>query len=170
MIQIWFCRNDTIQLDLSKKNFFSVKEAMNYIPGIEEWKKVPVFKILESPGSWSSPMLPILLWKQKIIANIDSSTISPSFKFELICHYKITSWHYIITKSSIVDDLRVWYPPLVFFISMQGITKKIKCYRSWHLHVQSRKEKHQNKMWNLSKINNQGTKINLIFLFWFFYC
>ena len=128
LIQITLCRNARIQMDLSKNkhNRFSAEEAINYIPRTNKRKKVPVCEMHESSGSFSYPMLPILSWKLKIIAYRDSSTIHPSSKLELLCQYKMTSWHYIVTKSSIIDDPGVRDPPLVFLFSMQNITKKIK--------------------------------------------
>ena len=44
----------------------------------------------------------------------------------LYCHEEMTSWHYIVTKSTIVDDLGVREPPLVCLFSVRIITKKIK--------------------------------------------
>ena len=41
------------------------------------------------------------------IAYRASSTIHSSFKMELLCQYKMIFWQYIVTKSSIIDDLRV---------------------------------------------------------------
>ena len=61
-----------------------------------------------------------------MIAYRDSSTIHPSSKLELFCQHKITSSYYIVTKSSIIDDVGVRDPPLAFLFSMQNITKKIK--------------------------------------------
>ena len=128
LIIIALCGNARIQMDLSKNkhNRFSAEEAINYIPRTEKRKKVPVCEMLESFGSSFSPMLPISLWKPKMIAYRDSSTIHPSSKLELLYQYKMTSWHYITTKSSIIDDLGVRDPPLFFLFSMQNITKKIK--------------------------------------------
>ena len=79
-------------MDLSKNkhNHFSAEEATNYIPRIEKRKKVPVGEMLESSGSFSSLMLPILSWKLKIMAYRGSSTIHPSSKLELLCQYKMT--------------------------------------------------------------------------------
>ena len=128
LIQITLCRNARIRMDLlkNKHNRFSVEEAINYILRTEKRKKVPECETLESSGSLSSPMLPILLWKLKIIAYRGRSTIHTSSKLELLCQYKMTSWNYIVTKSSIIDDPGVRDLPLVFLFSMQNITKKIK--------------------------------------------
>ena len=125
LIQITLCRNARIQMDLSKNkhNRFSAEEAINYIPRTEKRKKVPVCEMLESSRSLSSPMLPILSWKLKIIAYRGSSTIPPSSKLELLCQCEMTS---IVTKSSIIDDLGVRDPPLVCLFSVQNITKNIK--------------------------------------------
>ena len=78
LIQITICRDARIQMDLSKykHNLFSAEEAINYIPRTKKRKKVPVCEMLKSSLSLSSPMLPILSWKLKIIAYRDSSTIT----------------------------------------------------------------------------------------------
>ena len=89
---------------LLKKNRFSAEEAKNYIPHIKKRKKVPVCEMLEISGFVSSTMLPILSWKLKMIAYRESSTILSSSKLELFCPYEMTS---IVTKSSIINDLRV---------------------------------------------------------------
>ena len=123
LIQIIIFRNVRIQMVLLKKNRFSAEEAKNYIPRIEKRKKLPVCEMLEISGFMSSTMLPILSWKLKMIAYRESSTIPSSSKLELFCPHEITS---IVTKSSIINDLRVWDPPLVFLFSVQNITKKIK--------------------------------------------
>ena len=123
LIQMKICRNARIQMVLSKNNRSSAEEAKNYIPRSEKRKKVPVCEMLEISGSMSSTLLPILSWKLKIIAYRGSSTIHPSSKLELLCQYKMTS---IVTKSSIIDDLGVRDPRLVFLFSLQNITKKIK--------------------------------------------
>ena len=115
------CRNVTIQMDLSNSNCFSAEEAKHCIPCTEKRKKVPVYEMLEFSWSLSSSMIPILSWKLKIIACRCSSTIPPSSK--LLCQCDMTS---IVTKSSIIDDLGVWDPPLVCLFSVQNITKKIK--------------------------------------------
>ena len=126
LIQITLCRNARIQMDLSKNkhNRFSAEEAMNYIPLTEKRKKV--CEMVESSRSLSSPMLPILSWKLKIIAYRGRSTIHTSSKLELLCQYKMTSWHYIITKSSIIDDLeseiRLW----VFCFLCKTLPKRSK--------------------------------------------
>ena len=61
-------------------------------------------------------MLPIFSWELKIIAYRGSFTIPSSSTLELLCQCEMTSWYYIVTKSSIVDDLwvrdRLWF---VFF-------------------------------------------------------
>ena len=123
LIQIALSRNARIQMNLSKNNSFSAEEAKNYIPRTEKWKKVPVCEMLEPSASLSSPMVPILSWKLKIIAYRRSSVIPLSSKLALLGQYEMTS---IDTKNSIIDDLGVRYPPLVCLFSMQNITKKIK--------------------------------------------
>ena len=101
-------------MDLSKNNRFSVEEAMNFIPRTDKTKKVPVYEMLESSGSFSSPMVPILSWK------LGTSTIPLSSKLELLCQYEMNSWQYIVTKNSIVD------PPLVCFFSEPNVLTKEK--------------------------------------------
>ena len=123
LIQMKMCRNVRIQMVLSKNNRFSAEDAKNYIPRSEKRKKVPVCEMLEISGSMSSTVLPILSWKLKIKAYRGSSTIHPSSKLELLFQYEMTS---IVTKSSIIDNLGVRDPPLVFLFSVQNITKKIK--------------------------------------------
>ena len=105
-------------------------------------EKVPVCEMHFS-GSLSSSMLSILSWKLKTIAYRGSSTIPPSSQLELLCQCELTS---IVRKSSIIDDLGVRDPPLVCLLSVQNITKNIKTSQSRHLHFQSQKEGHQNKV------------------------
>ena len=94
LIQITFCRNARIQMNLSKSkhNRFSAEEAINYIPHTQKRKKVPVCEMFESSRSLPSTMLPILLWKLKIIAYTDSSTIHPSL-----------SWSYFVNTKWLPD-------------------------------------------------------------------
>ena len=68
LIQIKLCRDASIQVDLSKNNHFSIKEAISYIPWTEKRKKVTVCEILGSSASLFSSMVPILSWKLQIIA------------------------------------------------------------------------------------------------------
>ena len=124
-IQITLSRNARIQMDLSKNNRFSQEEATNYVPRIEKRKKVQASKTHESSGSLCSPKFPILSWKLKIIASRGSSTIPPSFKLELLCQYEMTSWHYIVTDSSIIDDLGVRDPLLVCLFPVQTLPKRL---------------------------------------------
>ena len=121
LIQITPCRNAIIQMDLSN-NSFSAEEAKNYIPGTEKRKKVPVCEILEFSGSLSSSMLPILSWKLNIIAYRGNSTIPPSSKLELLCQNEMTT---IVTKTSIIYDLRVRDLPIVCFLC-KTLPKKLK--------------------------------------------
>ena len=65
--------------NISKNNHFSAEEAINYIDRTEKGKKLPVCEILESFGSLSSPILPILSWELKI-AYRGASAIPPSSK------------------------------------------------------------------------------------------
>ena len=66
--------------NISKNNRFSAEEAINYIHRTEKRRKLPVCEILGSLGSLSSPMLPILSWKLKILAYRGTSAIPPSSK------------------------------------------------------------------------------------------
>ena len=66
----------------------------------------------EFSGSLSSPMLPVLSWKLKILRYRGSSTIPPSSKLELVCKYEM---HSIDTKTSAIDDLGVRDRPLFCF-------------------------------------------------------
>ena len=91
-------------MELSKNNRFSVEGVTNYISRTQKRKKVPLCEMLESSGSLSSPMIPILSWKLKIIVYRGSYTILPSSELELLCQCKMNS---IFTKSSIIDDFRV---------------------------------------------------------------
>ena len=86
LIHKTLCRNARIQMDILKNNRFSAEETINYIPRTEKRKKVPVCEMIESFGSLSSPMLPILSWELKIIVYIP-----PSSKLELLCQYEMTS-------------------------------------------------------------------------------
>ena len=121
LIQITPCRNAIIQMDLSNNNF-SVEEAKNYIPRTEKRKKVPVCEILEFSGSFPSSMLPILSWNLNIIAYRSNYTIPPSSKLELLCQNEMTT---IVTKTSIIDDLRVRDPPIVYFLC-KTLPRKLK--------------------------------------------
>ena len=123
LIQTTLCRNARIQMDLLKNECFSAEEAENFIPRTEKRKKLPVYEMFEWSWSLSSSSSPILSWKLKIIAYRGSSTIPPSSKLELLCQYKMTS---IVTKSSIIDDLGVGDPPLVYLFSVRKVTKNIK--------------------------------------------
>ena len=68
--------------------------------------------MLESSRCFSSPVLPIFSWDLKKIAYRGSFTIPSSSKLELLCQCEMTSWYYIVTKSSI--DL-----PLVCFFFLR---------------------------------------------------
>ena len=110
LIQISLCRNARIQKDISKKIRFSAETAKIIFPRTEKRNKVSICEILES-----SPMLPIFSWELKIIAYEVSFNIPLSSKLELLRQYEMTSWYYIVTKSSIVDDLWVRDTPLICF-------------------------------------------------------
>ena len=47
MTHVTPCRNARMQMDLSNNNHFSVEEAINYNPGTEKRKKVPVSEMLD---------------------------------------------------------------------------------------------------------------------------
>ena len=80
----------------------SIKE---HIPRTVKRQKVPALEIPESSVSLSSSTLPILSWKLRIIACRGRSMIRASCKLELFCQYVMSSWHYIVTKSSIIVDM-----------------------------------------------------------------
>ena len=115
LIQITLCRNARTQMDISKKNHFSAEKAINYFPS--HWGKK------KGTNMWNAwvlrvslfPMLPIFSCELKITAYRGSFTIPLSSKLELLCQCEMTSWYYIVTKSSIVDDLWVRDLPLVCF-------------------------------------------------------
>ena len=128
LIQISLCRNARIQMDISKKNRFSAEKAIIFFfTRTEKINKVPICEMLESTGFFSTPMLPIFSWELKIIAYRGSFTIPSSSKLELLRQCEMTSWYYIVTKSSIVDDLWVEGPPLVcFFFLWETLPKRLK--------------------------------------------
>ena len=126
LIQIKLCRNTNIRMDLSKNNHFSTQEVINYISGTEKRKKVLVCEMFESSGPLLSSMLPILSWKLKKIAYRGRFTILTPSKLELFSQYLMTSWHYIVTKSFIIDDVGVWDSPLVCLFFVKSITNKIE--------------------------------------------
>ena len=84
--------------------------------------KVPVSEVLESSGFSSYWILPILSCKL-CIAYRGRSTIPTSSRFS---EYVMTSWHYIVTKSFIIDDVGVWDLLLDCLVYVQSIAKKIK--------------------------------------------
>ena len=84
--------------------------------------KVPVSEVLESSGFSSYWILPILSCKL-CIAYRGRSTIPTSSRFS---EYVMTSWHYIVTKSFIIDDVGVWGLLLDCLVYVQSIAKKIK--------------------------------------------
>ena len=107
LIQITFCRNASMQMDRSKKNRFSAEKQYIIFSRNEKRKKLPICEMLESSRFFSSPLLPIFSLELKIIAYRGSFTILSSSKLELLCQCEMISWYYIVTKSSIVDDLWV---------------------------------------------------------------
>ena len=84
--------------------------------------KVPVSEVLESSGFSSYWILPILSCKL-CIAYRGRSTIPTSSRFS---EYVMTSWHYIVTKSFIIDDVGVWDLLLDCLVYVQSVAKKIK--------------------------------------------
>ena len=139
---------------------------MNYIPRTEKRKKVPACKMLECSGSLSSTMLPIFSWKLRIITNRGSSTISPASKLKVLCHYKMTSWRYIVTKSSIKDYVGFRDPPLVCLISVQNITKKSK--KSTNTRCEICPNLHHNEA-NFVVLVSLLLTLNIFYTFNFFY-
>ena len=123
LIQITICRKARIQMVLSKNNRFSAVEAKNYTPRTEKRKK--------GTSMWNAWVLWVfvLLHASNFIMETEDNSIQrqhyyfpPSSKLELLCQYEITC---IVTKSCITDDLGVRDPPLVWFFSVQNVTKKI---------------------------------------------
>ena len=125
LIQITLCRNARIQMDISKKNRFSAEKAINYFPSHWEKKK--------GTNMWNAWVLRVFLLSHAssfLIETEDnsiqcrgSSTIPSSFKLELLCQCEMTSFYYIVTKSSIVDNMWVQDPPLVCLLFCE---RKIK--------------------------------------------
>ena len=113
-------------MDISKKNCFSAEKNLNYFPSHWEKKRYQC-EMLESYRFFSSLMLPLFSWELKIIAYRRSFTIPSSSKLELLCQCEMTSWYYIVTKSSIVDDLWVQDPAVVFFFFLwETLPKRLK--------------------------------------------
>ena len=106
LIQITLCRNARKQMDISKKNRFSAEKTINCFNSHRE-QKIRYQYVKYSSGFFASPMLPIF-----------SST-----KLELLCQSEMTSWYYIVTKSSIVDDLWMQDPLLVCFFLWETLPK-----------------------------------------------
>ena len=104
----------------------SIKEQLFLsIRGTGKRKKVPVSKILESSGS-----LPLPHGLSFIVETRDNNmqgqlSNSSIIQAGALCQYELTSWHYIVIKRSIIDDLEVQDLPLVCFFTVQKITKKI---------------------------------------------
>ena len=106
LIQIKLCRDTRIQVDSSKNNHFSTKEAISYIPWTEKRKKVIVCEILESSGSLSSSIVPILSWKLQIIVCRGRNTILTLSKLELFCQYIMTFYQYVLSQRA--PSLMMW--------------------------------------------------------------
>ena len=124
LIQVTLCRNVWIQRDLSKNNFLSKGRKLYSW----HWEKNEGTSMVNTwvPRVFVHPfMVPILSWKLKVITYRSNFAIPPSSKLGLLCQYEITSWHYIVIKTSIIDDLEV-QDPLVCLFLMQNITKKVK--------------------------------------------
>ena len=118
LIQTKFCRNASVPMDLAKNNRFSAEEGINHRPCTEKRKKIPVREIILYEFSGSLWMLRILLLKLNIIVHKGRSSILTSTKLELFCQYVVKSWHYIVAKSSIIDDVEVQDPILVCLFSL----------------------------------------------------
>ena len=103
MIQITLCRqkrqNKNGSIKEQAQPFLNTGSNKSHSSHPKKRKKVPGYEMLESSGSLSSLMLPILSWKLKIIASRGSSTIHQSSKLELLCRQKITFWHHVVTKT-----------------------------------------------------------------------
>ena len=126
LIQTTLCRNTRIQMDLSKNNRSTADEATNYISRTKKRKKAPECEMFESSGSFSSLSLTILSWNFKKIAYRGRPTFPPSSNLEQLCQHEMTSWHYIVTKSSIIDNKGVRDPPLTCFFLWKTVPKKLK--------------------------------------------
>ena len=111
LIQITLCRNARIQMDISKKNHLSAEKAINYFPSSREIRYQYV-KYL-SPSVFSPSRY--FQFSNGILAQRGRFTIPSSSKLEMLCQCEMNSWYYIITNSSILDDLRVRDSPLACF-------------------------------------------------------
>ena len=120
LIQITLWETPEYANGLSKKNRFSAEIAINYFPS--HWKK-------ESTNMCNAWVLRAFLLSNfsPLLSNLMGTQhnciwgIPTSSKLELLCQSKMTSWYYIVTKSSIVHDLCVRDPPLVCFFSVRKI-------------------------------------------------
>ena len=124
LFEYFQCKDIDLNKTLKKPQYTNgpIKE---HIPRTVKRKKVPALEIPESSVSLSSSTLPILSWKLRIIACRGRSMIPTSCKLELFCPYVMPSWHYIVTKSSIIVDMGVRYPPLVCLFSVQKSSKRL---------------------------------------------
>ena len=118
LFEYFQCKDIDLNKTLKKPQYTNgpIKE---HIPRTVKRKKVPALEIPESSVSLSSSTLPILSWKLRIIACRGRSMIPTPCKLELFCQYVMSSWHYIVTKSSIIVDMGVRDPPLVCLFSVQ---------------------------------------------------
>ena len=103
LIQITLCRNASIQMDISR----TVSQQRNNKLSSLALRKERSYQYVKSSRFFSSPLLPIFSLELKIIAYRGSFTIPSWSKLELLCQCEMISWYYIVTKSSIVDDLWV---------------------------------------------------------------
>ena len=127
LIQISVCRHARIQMDISKKNCFSAEKAINYSPSLREKKSGTNMR-----NAWVFWVF-LLSYTSNFLMGTEDNSIQNSFtilalpKLELPRQCEITFWYYIVTKSSIVDDLWVEDSPLVcLFFSVRNIDKKNK--------------------------------------------
>ena len=124
LFEYFQCKDIDLNKTLKKPQYTN-EPIKEHIPRTVKRKKVPALEIPESSVSLSSSTLPILSWKLRIIACRDRSMIPTSCKLELFCPYVMSSWHYIVTKSSIIVDMEVRYPPLVCLFSVQKSSKRL---------------------------------------------
>ena len=119
LIQITLCRNAKIEMDISKNNRFSAEKAINYF--LSSWEKK------KGNNMWNAWVLRVFLLSHAsnfLMGTEDNSIqrqLYDSFIIKLLCQCEKTSWYYIVTKSSIVDDLWVQDPPLVCIFSVRKI-------------------------------------------------
>ena len=129
LIQITLCRNARIQMDISKKNRFSAEKAINYFPSHWEKKK--------GTNMWNAWVLRVFLLSHasNFINRTKDNSIQRQLydpfiiKLELLCQCEMTSWYYIATKSSIVDNLLFPDRSLVCFFFVRKINSSLTLNR-----------------------------------------